>query len=226
MLQDYVLKNKCNLGIAYDGDGDRMLAIDENGKIIDGDGILTIIAKYLKEKNELDNNTLVSTVMSNMGLQEFLSNNSINYEQTKVGDRYVLERMLEGDFVLGGEQSGHIILKKYNNTGDGILTSLFLIKILLEKSWNPSKIWDLFQQYPQILINARVDNEKKKDYNRNKIICDAIDEINELLEHKGRVLVRASGTEPLVRVMIEGEDQEYITKKAQELADLIEKTLK
>lgn len=225
MLQDYVLKNKCNLGIAYDGDGDRMLAIDENGKIIDGDGILTIIAKYLKEKNELDNNTLVSTVMSNMGLQEFLSNNSINYEQTKVGDRYVLERMLEGDFVLGGEQSGHIILKKYNNTGDGILTSLFLIKILLEKSWNPSKIWDLFQQYPQILINARVDNEKKKDYNRNKIICDAIDEINELLEHKGRVLVRASGTEPLVRVMIEGKDINLITEKAKSLANLIEKNL-
>ena len=110
--------------------------------------------------------------------------------------------MLEGNYVLGGEQSGHIILRKYNNTGDGILTSLFLIKILLEKSWKPSKIWEVFQQYPQILINARVDNEKKKDYNSNKIICDAIEEINKLLENKGRVLVRASGTEPLVRVMI------------------------
>lgn len=225
MLQEYVTKNKYDLGVAYDGDGDRMLAIDENGKIIDGDAVLSIIAKYLKEKKELDYNTFVGTVMSNIGLNEFASNNNINFEQTKVGDRYVLERMLEKDYILGGEQSGHVILRNYNNTGDGILTSLFLIKILLEKSWKPSKIWDSFQQYPQILINARVDNEKKKYYNSNKIICNAIDEINKLLDNKGRVLVRASGTEPLVRVMIEGKDINFITEKAKSLADLIEKNL-
>lgn len=226
MLKECVVKNKYDLGIAYDGDGDRMLAVDETGRIIDGDALLAIISQYLKEKNELESDTLVATVMSNIGLHEFVSNNNIKFEQTKVGDRYVLERMLEGNYVLGGEQSGHIILRKYNNTGDGILTSLFLIKILLGKSWKPSKIWEVFQQYPQILINARVDNEKKKDYNSNKIICDAIEEINKLLENKGRVLVRASGTEPLVRVMIEGKDINFITEKAKSLANLIEDVLK
>lgn len=225
-LQEYVVKNNYDLGVAYDGDGDRMLAVDENGKVIDGDALLAVISQYLKEKNELEKDTLVATVMSNIGLHEFASNNNIKFEETKVGDRYVLERMLEGDFSLGGEQSGHIILKKYNNTGDGILTSLFLIKILLEKSWKPSKIWDIFQQYPQILINARVDNERKMDYNSNKIICNKIEEINKLLEHKGRVLVRASGTEPLVRVMIEGKDINFITEKAKSLAELIENILK
>lgn len=225
-LQEYVVKNNYDLGVAYDGDGDRMLAVDENGKVIDGDALLAVISQYLKEKNELEKDTLVATVMSNIGLHEFASNNNIKFEETKVGDRYVLERMLEGDFSLGGEQSGHIILKKYNNTGDGILTSLFLIKILLEKSWKPSKIWDIFQQYPQILINARVDNERKMDYNNNKIICNKIEEINKLLEHKGRVLVRASGTEPLVRVMIEGKDINFITEKAKSLAELIENILK
>ena len=225
-LQEYVVKNNYDLGVAYDGDGDRMLAVDENGKVIDGDALLAVISQYLKEKNELEKDTLVATVMSNIGLHEFASNNNIKFEETKVGDRYVLERMLEGDFSLGGEQSGHIILKKYNNTGDGILTSLFLIKILLEKNWKPSKIWDIFQQYPQILINARVDNERKMDYNNNKIICNKIEEINKLLEHKGRVLVRASGTEPLVRVMIEGKDINFITEKAKSLAELIENILK
>ena len=225
-LQEYVVKNNYDLGVAYDGDGDRMLAVDENGKVIDGDALLAVISQYLKEKNELEKDTLVATVMSNIGLHEFASNNNIKFEETKVGDRYVLERMLEGDFSLGGEQSGHIILKKYNNTGDGILTSLFLIKILLEKNWKPSKIWDIFQQYPQILINARVDNERKMDYNSNKIICNKIEEINKLLEHKGRVLVRASGTEPLVRVMIEGKDINFITEKAKSLAELIENILK
>lgn len=226
MLQEYVVKNNYDLGIAYDGDGDRTLAIDQNGKIIDGDALLAIISQYLKEKNELENDTLVATVMSNIGLHEFASNNNIKFEETKVGDRYVLERMLDGNFSLGGEQSGHIILKKYNNTGDGILTSLFLIKILLEKNWKPSKIWDVFQQYPQILINARVDNEKKMNYNSNKIICNEIEKINKLLEHKGRVLVRASGTEPLVRVMVEGKDIDFITEKAKSLAELIENILK
>lgn len=225
MLQEYVVKNKCSLGVAYDGDGDRLLAVDENGKILDGDCCLAIISQYLKEKSELTNDTVVATVMSNMGLNEATFNNKINLVQTKVGDRYVLEKMLEGNYVLGGEQSGHIILKKYNNTGDGILTSLFLIKILLEKSMKSSAIWKVFQKYPQILINASVDNEKKRYYNDNKIICDAINKLNETFKGKGRVLVRPSGTEPLVRVMIEGKDIDYITKEANELAKLIEKIL-
>jgi len=226
MLKKFVVEKKFDLGIAYDGDGDRLLAVDENGEVLDGDCCLALIAQYLKQKGELDNNTVVATVMSNIGLNEFIFDNEINLVQTKVGDRYVLERMLEGNFVLGGEQSGHIILKNYNNTGDGILTSLFLIRILLEKNMKTSAFWEAFQKYPQILVNAKVDNEKKKDYNNNKVISDAISELNELFKGKGRVLIRPSGTEPLIRVMIEGKDINYITEKANELAKLIEKNLK
>lgn len=226
MLQKYVVDNKFNLGIAYDGDGDRLLAVDEEGNILDGDCVLAIISQYLKEKNELNNDTVVATVMSNIGLNEFTSNNKITLEQTKVGDRYVLEKMLEGNFDLGGEQSGHIILKKYNNTGDGILTSLMVIKILLEKNMRSSDILKIFQKYPQILVNVTIDNDKKKYYNDNKAIANAINELNELFKGKGRVLVRPSGTEPLIRVMIEGKDINYITEKANALAKLIEKNLK
>ena len=226
MLQKYVVDNKFNLGIAYDGDGDRLLAVDEEGNILDGDCVLAIISQYLKEKNELNNDTVVATVMSNIGLNEFTSNNKITLEQTKVGDRYVLEKMLEGNFDLGGEQSGHIILKKYNNTGDGILTSLMGIKILLEKNMRSSDILKIFQKYPQILINAKVNSDKKYEYKEDKEINAAIDKLEKEFAGNGRVLIRPSGTEPLVRVMIEGEDQEYITKKAQEIADLIEDKLK
>ena len=226
MLQKYVVDNHLDLGIAYDGDGDRVLTVDENGIVLDGDCSLAIISQYLKEKNELNNNTVVATVMSNMGLDEFAFNNKINLERTKVGDRYVLEKMLEGNFDLGGEQSGHIILRKYNNTGDGILTSLMLIKILLEKNMRSSDILKNFQKYPQILVNVTIDNEKKKYYNDNKVISDAINELNEIFKGKGRILVRPSGTEPLIRVMIEGKDIDYITEKANYLADLIEKNLK
>lgn len=225
MLQKYVLQNKMNLGIAYDGDGDRLLAVDENGKIIDGDCCLAIISKYLKEKDKLSSNTVVATVMSNLGLKQFTANNGIKLEQTSVGDRYVLEKMLEGDFSLGGEQSGHIILKEYNNTGDGILTSLMLIKILLEKRMKTTDVWRDFKKYPQILVNASVDNEKKKHYNDCKVICDAINELNEIFKEDGRVLIRPSGTEPLVRVMIEGKDINFITEKANYLANIIERNL-
>lgn len=226
MLQKYVVDNKFNLGIAYDGDGDRLLAVDENGNALDGDCVLAIISQYLKEKNELNNDTVVATVMSNIGLNEFTSDNKINLERTKVGDRYVLEKMLEGNFDLGGEQSGHIILRKYNNTGDGILTSLMIIKILLEKNMRSSDVLKKFQKYPQILVNVTIDNNKKKDYNDNKVIASAINELNEVFKGNGRVLVRPSGTEPLIRVMIEGKDINYITEKANALAKLIEKNLK
>ncbi len=226
MLQKYVLDNKFSLGIAYDGDGDRMLAVDSEGNILDGDCILAIISKYMKEKGKLSNDTVVATVMSNMGLDEFTFNNEINLKRTKVGDRYVLEEMLDGGYNLGGEQSGHIILKDYNNTGDGILTSLTVIKILLEKSMESTDILKTFQKYPQILVNVTIDNEKKKYYNDNKVISDAIGELDKFFNGKGRILVRPSGTEPLIRVMIEGKDIDCITKKANELADLIRENLK
>ena len=226
MLKEKVVKEKYNLGIAYDGDGDRCLAVDENGNEIDGDVMLAIASKYLKEQGKLSKDTLVATVMSNLGLNKFTEKNDINFKQTKVGDRYVLEEMLEKGYNLGGEQSGHIIYLDYNPTGDGILTSLMLIKILFEKNELPSNARKIINIYPQVLINAKVDSNKKYDYENDKEIKEAIEKLTKEFSGNGRVLIRPSGTEPLVRVMIEGEDQNLITKKAEELADLIERKLK
>ena len=225
-LQEFVVKNKCNLGIAYDGDGDRCLAVDENGKLIDGDGIMAIISNYLKEKGKLKNDTLVATVMSNLGLRKYTKENDIHFEATQVGDRYVLENMLKNDYNLGGEQSGHIILLDYNPTGDGILTSLMLIKAILQENKKASEVRKIINLYPQVLINAKVSSEKKLLYKEDKEILENIEKLEKEFAGNGRVLIRPSGTEPKVRVMIEGENQEYITKRATELANLIEKKLK
>ena len=226
MLKNFVVTNKCDLGIAYDGDGDRCLAVDSNGNEIDGDIILAIISKYLKEKGKLKNDTIVATVMSNLGLKKYCKNNNLKFEQTKVGDRYVLQNMLENGNNLGGEQSGHIIFLDYNPTGDGILTSLMLIRVILESKKKIEDLKKIINIYPQILINAKVNSEKKYDFDKDEEILKAIEKLEEEFKDNGRVLIRASGTEPLVRVMIEGEDQEYITKKAEELAKLIENKLK
>lgn len=225
-IKKYVLDNKLSLGIAYDGDGDRCLAIDETGKEIDGDMFLSIMANYMKEKNTLKKDTIVATVMSNLGLNKFAQSNQIQLKQTKVGDRYVLEEMLKNEYNLGGEQSGHIIFLDYNPTGDGILTSLMLIKVLLEKNVLASQLCNMIRIYPQVLINAKVSNDKKYDYEKDAEIKQAIQKLEEEFSGNGRVLIRPSGTEPLVRVMIEGEDKEYITKKAKEVAELITKKLK
>lgn len=225
-LQKFVVENKCNLGIAYDGDGDRCLAVNEKGEVIDGDIIMAIISNYLKSKGKLRNNTLVATVMSNLGLKKYAEKNDINFVQTKVGDRYVLEEMLKNDYNLGGEQSGHIIMLDYNPTGDGILTSLMLIKIILENQLPVSKLCDIIQIYPQVLINAKVDANKKYDYDKDEEIQKEIQKLEKEFSGNGRVLIRPSGTEPLVRVMIEGEEQGYIKAKAETLAKLIEQKLK
>ena len=225
-LQKFVVENKCNLGIAYDGDGDRCLAVNEKGEVIDGDIIMAIISNYLKSKGNLRNNTLVATVMSNLGLKKYAEKNDINFVQTKVGDRYVLEEMLKNDYNLGGEQSGHIIMLDYNPTGDGILTSLMLIKIILENQLPVSKLCDIIQIYPQVLINAKVDANKKYDYDKDEEIQKEIQKLEKEFSGNGRVLIRPSGTEPLVRVMIEGEEQGYIKAKAETLAKLIEQKLK
>lgn len=225
-LKDYVVKEHFNMGIAYDGDGDRCLLVDEEGKEIDGDTILAIISNYLKEKGKLKNDTLVATVMSNLGLKKYAEKNHIHFEETKVGDRYVLEKMLEKGYNLGGEQSGHIILLDYNPTGDGMLTSLMIIKILLEKQISLKEASKIITIYPQVLINAKVNSEKKYDFDKDEEIKEQIEKLEKEFSGNGRVLIRASGTEPLVRVMVEGEDKEYITKKAQEIANLIEKKLK
>ncbi len=222
VLKKYVVENKCNLGIAYDGDGDRCLAVDENGNEIDGDIILAIISNYMKEKGTLNKNTLVATVMSNLGLKKYAKENGINFEETKVGDRYVLEKMLKEGYNLGGEQSGHIIMLDYNPTGDGILTSLMLTKIILEKNVSASKACDIIKIYPQVLVNAKVCADKKYDYDKDEEIKEAIEKLEKEFSGNGRVLIRPSGTEPLVRVMIEGTDKKYIETKAKELAELIE----
>ena len=226
VLKKYVVENKCNLGIAYDGDGDRCLAVDENGEEIDGDKLIAIISNYLKEKGKLANNTIVATVMSNLGLKKYAENNGITIKQTKVGDRYVLEEMLKNGYNVGGEQSGHVILLDYNPTGDGILTSLMLIKIMLEKKKSASELCKIIKMYPQVLVNAKVSAEKKKDYENDEEIQKAIKELEEEFSGNGRVLIRPSGTEPVIRVMLEGEDQAYLQTRAENLAKLIEKKLK
>ncbi len=225
-LKKFVIENKCSLGIAYDGDGDRCLAVDEKGNEIDGDKILAICSSYLKEKGKLQKDTVVATIMSNLGLNKFAKKNNITLKQTKVGDRYVLEEMLKNGYNLGGEQSGHIIFLDYNPTGDGILTSLMLIKILLEKKVTASKLCDMIILYPQVLINAKVSNEKKEEFSGNSNIQNLIMQTEKAFEGNGRVLIRPSGTEPVIRVMIEGEKQEDITIAARKIADLIEQELK
>lgn len=224
-LKKFVVENHLSLGVAYDGDGDRCLAIDEKGNEIDGDKLLAIISSNLRAKGQLKKDTIVATVMSNLGLNKYAKENGLQLLQTKVGDRYVLEEMLKQDFNLGGEQSGHVILLDYNPTGDGILTSLMLIKAMLESKKNASELGDMVRLYPQVLVNAKVSSDKKYDYEKNEEIKEAIENLEKEFAGNGRVLIRPSGTEPLVRVMIEGEDQTYITKKAQEIASLIEQKL-
>ena len=225
-LKKFVVENKLSLGVAYDGDGDRCLAVDEKGNEIDGDMIMAIVSNYLRKKGKLAKDTVVATVMSNLGLHKYARDNGLELVQTKVGDRYVLEEMLKDGYNLGGEQSGHVILLDYNPTGDGILTSLMLIKIMLEKGLAISKLCDIIRIYPQVLINAKVNSDKKYDFDKDPEIKSEIEKLEKEFSGNGRVLIRPSGTEPLVRVMIEGEDQGYIKTKAEALAKLIEQKLK
>ncbi len=226
MLKKYVKENNISIGFAYDGDGDRCLAVDENGEEIDGDKIMAIISRYLKKKGKLNKDTIVATVMSNLGLHKYAEKNKLELVQTQVGDRYVLEEMIKNGYNFGGEQSGHIIMLDYNPTGDGILTSIMLIQAILEENKKASEMNKIMKVYPQVLINAKVNIDKKYDYRQDKEINDAIIKLEKEFAGNGRVLIRPSGTEPLVRVMIEGEDIEYITKKAKEMVNLIERKLK
>ncbi len=225
-LAKKVVEEGYSLGVAYDGDGDRCLCVDEKGNIMDGDIILAIVSDYLKKEGKLKNNTLVATVMSNLGLKKYCKDNDMQFVQTNVGDRYVLENMLENGYNLGGEQSGHIIFLDYNPTGDGILTSLMLIEILLKSKKKASELASKITIYPQVLVNAKVPSDKKYAYKEDEAIKAAIEKIEEEFSGNGRVLIRPSGTEPLVRVMIEGENQEILDQRAHELAKLIEERLK
>ena len=218
-----VKKEKADVGIAYDGDADRCLMIDETGEEVDGDQIMAISALSLKKKKKLTNNTLVGTVMSNLGLVKFCEANDINFVATKVGDRYVLEKMLECNYIIGGEQSGHVIFKDFANTGDGELTSIQVLGMLSDSKGSMSSLATVMKKYPQVLINVKVREEAKGQYENDQQVTDVISEVEKELAGEGRVLIRPSGTEALIRVMIEGLEQEDINKKAKKIADVIKK---
>lgn len=221
-LMDYVVKKKCDCGFAFDGDADRCLAVDENGVLIDGDHILTMCAKDLKDSGRLKDNTLVVTVMSNLGLKIACEREGINLEVTKVGDRYVLENMVNNGYIIGGEQSGHVIFLDHNSTGDGLVTALQVASIVKKSGKTLSSLAGIMKALPQVLANAKVPNNMKDIHEKDEEIINEIKKIEESLHGVGRVLIRPSGTEPLVRVMLEGENQEEIDKMAHNLAKLIE----
>ena len=225
-IQRLVLETGADAGLSFDGDADRLIASDENGNIVDGDPVLAICGTCMKEKGKLKNNTIVGTVMTNLGLDICLKKNNIDIVKTNVGDRYVLEEMLKNGYSLGGEQSGHIIFLDYNTTGDGLLTAIQLLSIMKQKNSKLSKLSSIMKNMPQVLVNARVSDEKKNNYLEDETIKNKIAEIEKHFDKNGRVLIRSSGTEPLVRVMIEGEDQEEINFHAAQLAKLIEERLK
>ncbi len=221
-LKARVVYEKANIGLAFDGDADRLLAVDENGKIVDGDQIMAIVGNHMKEQGKLKGNTIVVTVMSNLGFFLMAQEKGIKAEQTKVGDRYVLERMREIGASLGGEQSGHVIFLDENTTGDGLLSALHLLQVLVETGKPLSELAKIMEVLPQALVNAKVPNHKKERYMEYPEIAAAIGKINDKFAGEGRVLIRPSGTEPLVRVMIEGKDQQLIEKEARKLAELIQ----
>ena len=220
-----VVYEKANLGLAFDGDADRMLAVDENGKLVDGDQVMSIIGTYMKERGTLKQDTIVVTVMSNLGMSLMAKREGIHLEQTKVGDRYVLENMKENGYNLGGEQSGHIIFLDRNTTGDGLLSALLLLQVIVDTGKKLSELASVMEVLPQALVNAKVPNHKKEHYMEYPEIASAIEELNKKFAGEGRVLIRPSGTEPMVRVMIEGKDQKMIDEEAKKLAELIQQTL-
>lgn len=224
-LQKYVVENNLDAGLAFDGDADRCLAVDDKGQLVDGDYIIAIIAADMKSRGILKKNTVVGTVMTNMGFNKFCEINGMHFESTKVGDRYVLESMLQHGYNIGGEQSGHVIILDYGTTGDGQLTGATLLSLINRRQAKLSSIATLMERFPQVLINVKVTAEGKLNFYTDKEIKTEIKRVTDILGDTGRILVRVSGTEPLVRVMLEGEDLELITKLAEETATLIRERL-
>ena len=224
-LKARVVYEKAQVGLAFDGDADRMLAVDENGELVDGDQIMAICGLHMKNKGLLKNDTIVVTVMSNLGLTLMAQKEGVRLEKTKVGDRYVLENMMENGYNLGGEQSGHVIFLDDNTTGDGLLSALNLLRVMVETKKPLSELASVMEVLPQSLVNAKVPNHKKEDYMEYPEIAEAIADLEKKFNGEGRVLIRPSGTEPLVRVMIEGKDQQAIEAEAKKLAELITKTM-
>lgn len=224
-LKARVVYEKAQVGLAFDGDADRLLAVDEQGNLIDGDQIMAIVGNFMKSQGKLKKDTIVATIMSNLGFFLFAEENKIQTEQTKVGDRYVLERMREIGASLGGENSGHVIFLDENTTGDGLLSALHLLEVMVETGKPLSELAKVMTVLPQTLINAKVPTHKKDKYMEYPEIAAAIKEIEDKFANEGRVLIRPSGTEPLVRVMIEGKDQNQIQEEAKKLAALIEEIM-
>ena len=220
-LQKFVLENKLDVGFAFDGDADRCIAVDSDGNIVDGDSILYVCAKHMKDEGKLPSNTVVTTVMSNIGLYKALDNLGIDYVKTKVGDKYVHQSMEENDYEIGGEQSGHVIFRKYATTGDGILTSLRIMEAIIDQKSDLKSLTRDLKIYPQLMLNVRV---KDKDATlNNEVVKEKIEEVSNRLADTGRVLVRASGTEPLVRVMVEAETDKLAKNSCNEIVDTINK---
>ncbi|MCI5898061.1 MAG: phosphoglucosamine mutase [Anaerovoracaceae bacterium] len=224
-LQRKVLELGADVGLAFDGDADRLIGVDEKGRLVDGDRLVYICAKMLKEEGALNGNRVTATVMSNIGFHKAVEAMGCTVDVTQVGDRYVLESMLKTGCAIGGEQSGHIIFRNHSTTGDGILSALQLLQAVKRSGKKLSELADEVTIYPQVLKNAKVKNEHKKKYMEDADIAGEIQRIETLMEGRGRVLIRPSGTEPLVRVMLEGEDTEEITKLAEGLATLLTKRL-
>ena len=225
ILTKVVVGYEADLGLAYDGDADRLIAVDKFGNVIDGDKIIGILALGMRNKGTLKNNKVVTTVMSNIGFEKYLKENNIELLRANVGDRYVLEKMLAEDVVIGGEQSGHIILKDYATTGDGVLSSLKLVEVIRDTGKDLHELVSAIKDAPQTLINVKVDNAKKNTWDKNVNITSFIDEANKKYKDEVRILVRKSGTEPLIRVMTEGDNKQLVHKLAEDIAQLIEKEL-
>lgn len=221
-LQARVVYERANIGLAFDGDADRLLAVDENGKVVNGDQIMAIVGNHMKSQGKLKKDTIVATVMSNLGFFLMGERNGLTIEQTRVGDRYVMERMKEIGASLGGEQSGHIIFLDENTTGDGLLSALHLLQVMVETGKSLSELARIMEVLPQALVNAKVADHKKEKYMEYPQVAEAIRELEDKFAGEGRVLIRPSGTEPLVRVMIEGKDQQVIREEAEKLANLIQ----
>lgn len=219
VLRQYVIDKGLDIGFAYDGDADRCIAVDHRGNIIDGDKIMYVCGKYLREKGQLNGNTVVTTVMSNLGLYKSLEREGIDYEQTAVGDKYVAENMMENNYSIGGEQSGHIIFSKYATTGDGILTSMKMMEVILAKKLPLSKLAEPVTIYPQVLKNVRV--KSKPEAQNDPDVQEAVAKVAEMLGDTGRILVRESGTEPVIRVMVEAETESLCEKYVDQVIDVI-----
>lgn len=224
-LQEYVRKNKLSAGLAFDGDADRCLAVDENGNLVDGDFLIAICANDMKKNGRLKKNAAVGTVMTNMGFSKFCEANDIDFISTKVGDRYVLESMLQNGYNIGGEQSGHIIFLDHSTTGDGELSGAMVLSIMKRTGEKLSDLAKVMERYPQVLINVKVSNEGKLAFYTDKEVKVEINRVTEILGDTGRILVRVSGTEPLVRVMLEGENLEQIQALAEEAAQVVRERL-